>query len=136
MKNKIEKKKYTYRKCVHNKAQYYCVPCGGNGICVHNKRKYECKECGGKAYCVHSKYKNRCIHCSDKMCVHSKRKVTCDKCSIKKSKKIKLNKSVIAKETESENIKQNDIKEEIILNKKDGQTVEDLFDIDFSKVFD
>ena len=77
----VIKRKYTHKKCIHDKRKSECVQCKGSQICEHNKRRYICVMCKGNGICDHGKRKERCVQCKgSQICEHSKIKYKCVQC--------------------------------------------------------
>lgn len=75
------KKKWTYKKCEHDKKKSNCKECGGSQICVHGKIRAYCKDCGGSTYCTHGRIKFSCKECGgSQICEHGKRRSICKEC--------------------------------------------------------
>ena len=61
-----------YKRCIHDRRQYYCKECNGKGICKHGIIKYHCKKCDGRGLCKmpwcekhnSKKYTTFCSKCS------------------------------------------------------------------------
>ncbi len=77
----LNKKNVISKKCEHNRLEYTCKECCGNGICDHNRDKRLCKECRGSGICIHDKIKYNCKECfGNGICEHNKNKSYCKIC--------------------------------------------------------
>lgn len=76
------RKKYTPKKCEHNKRKDLCVTCKGSSTCIHLRIKRLCKDCVGSAFCSHLRRKQICKECNGKdICIHDKVKYNCKECN-------------------------------------------------------